>query len=167
MPETVETLVEDDRWNAVPVAALARRSCHAVLAHLGLDPGCYEVAVMACNDARMARLNAEFRDLDKPTNVLSWPALDLAPDRPGGTPAAVPVATAGPAQELGDIAVAYETCMREADEQGISLADHVTHLLVHGCLHLLGYDHVHDADAALMEGLETAILAKLGVANPY
>ncbi len=167
MPDLVETIVEDDRWAAIPIATLAERACRAVLLQLALDPAGFELAVMACDDSRIARLNAEFRKLDQPTNVLSWPALDLAPDRPGETPARAPAGPHGMAQELGDIAIAYDTCAREAREQGISLADHTTHLLVHGCLHLLGYDHVHDADATLMEGLEIAILAKLGVANPY
>ena len=104
----------------------------------------------------IAVLNAAFRDKEAATNVLSWPSAERSP----GTPL-----TDTP--ELGDIAMAYETCVREAEAGGISLEFHTLHLLVHGTLHLLGYDHEEDADADLMEATETAILAKLGVPNPY
>mgnify|MGYP006287624467 CR=1 FL=1 len=98
-----------------------------------------------------------------PTNVLSWPAADRAPARPGETPAPPDPADG----ELGDIALSYETCAREAAEAGKTLEAHATHLIVHGILHLLGYDHETDADAALMERLEAEILGKMGVVAPY
>jgi probable rRNA maturation factor len=79
----------------------------------------------------------------------------------------LPEGQADETEELGDIAISYETCAREAAEQGKSLDDHVTHLIVHAILHLLGYDHIDDSDAALMEGTEIRVLAKLGVSNPY
>jgi probable rRNA maturation factor len=98
--------------------------------------------------------------------VLSWPADELGADDPGGKPLA-PGAEPDGTIPLGDIAISYETCAREAEEQGKPMADHVTHLVVHGLLHLLGYDHVRDADATLMEGIETGILAGLGLKDPY
>ena len=94
--------------------------------------------------------------------MLSWPAFDLSPDVEGGLPTAPP-----PAESLGDIAIAYETCAREAAEKSITMQAHVLHLIVHGCLHLLGYDHETDKDATLMEELEVKALASMGVDDPY
>ena len=138
----------------------------ATLAELSLDPAWFATVVMGCDDARIAALNTEFRGKPVPTNVLSWPSEDRAAETPGDMPM-LPEGASEDAEELGDIAISYETCAREAAEQGKSLDDLVTHLIVHAVLHLLGYDHVNDADAALMEGTEIRVLAKLGVANPY
>ncbi|WP_086609024.1 rRNA maturation RNase YbeY [Erythrobacter donghaensis] len=117
-------------------------------------------SVLFTSDAEVHTLNREWRERDKPTNVLSFPMLEreelkvLAPE--------------GPPEMLGDIALAYETCAREASEKGITLEAHATHLIVHGLLHLAGHDHVDsDEQAEAMEALETAILAKLGIADPY
>ncbi|PRX38395.1 probable rRNA maturation factor [Meinhardsimonia xiamenensis] len=158
-----EVIIEDGRWQAVEIERLAERAISAGLAQLGLAPERFLVSILAADDAAIARLNRDFRGKDRPTNVLSWPSVERRPAVPGQAP---PLPGAGE-EELGDIALAYETCTREAREAGISLQDHVTHLLVHGLLHLLGYDHERDADATLMEMQEVAILAGLGIANPY
>ncbi|MDE4135047.1 rRNA maturation RNase YbeY [Phaeobacter sp. QD34_3] len=163
---TLEISLEDDRWNAVAFDQLAERSIAAALDHFGLDAEECEISLLACDDARIADLNAEFRDKPTPTNVLSWPAEDLAAEEPGGTPLP-PEADFTGEIPLGDVAIAYDTCLREAHEAGKPLADHLTHLLVHGVLHLLGYDHIRDPDATVMEALEVEILGKLGIANPY
>lgn len=113
-----------------------------------------EVSLLFTDDASIAKINAEWRSQDKPTNVLSFPAF---PVEPGDMP--------GPM--LGDIILAHETLVREAAELGKSFDDHRTHLLVHGFLHLLGYDHMDDEEAEEMEGLETRILARLGLSDPY
>ncbi|MDW4498681.1 rRNA maturation RNase YbeY [Sulfitobacter sp. D35] len=162
----VEVVFEDARWRDAALVALAERAVQATLTHLGQDGGTTEIALLACDDARIADLNAEFRDKPSPTNVLSWPAQDLAAEKPGARPTR-PEADPDGTVELGDIALAWETCNREAREQGKAVADHVTHLVVHGVLHLLGYDHVHDADAELMEATETEILGKMGLDDPY
>lgn len=155
----VDLIIEDDRWKAVGLEELATRACGAVLERFGIDRA--EISLLACDDARIAQLNAEFRGKPQPTNVLSWPSEERGAAEPGGDPQ--------PPRdlELGDIAIAYETCAREAAAAGKTLADHVSHLLVHGTLHLLGYDHIDDKDAALMEALEVEILGKLGLADPY
>ncbi len=163
-----DTIIEDERWNAVGLAALAERAARAALADLGHDPAAYEISVLGCDDARIAVLNAEFRGKRTATNVLSWPAQDIAPATEGATPPAPePDPFAGDVQELGDIAIAYDTCAREAGEAGKPLVDHATHLVVHAVLHLLGYDHIRDKDATLMEALEVRILGKLGLSDPY
>ncbi|MFP4044307.1 MAG: rRNA maturation RNase YbeY [Rhodosalinus sp.] len=160
---TVEVLLEDGRWRALGLERLATSATEAALAHLGLDPAAWEVSVMGCDDMRIAALNADFRGKPQPTNVLSWPSAERGAAQSGLAPA--PPDPADP--ELGDIAIAYDTCAREAETGGKPLADHATHLIVHAVLHLLGYDHETEADAALMERLEVEILCKLGLTDPY
>lgn len=158
---TVETIIEDDRWQTADLAALADAAARSALIHLGHDPAAFDIALLACDDARIAELNAQFRGKAKPTNVLSWPTEDLSPDTEGGEP--LPPED----EELGDIALAYDTCRREADEAGKPFDAHLRHLVVHAVLHLLGYDHETDADAVRMETLEVEILGKIGDPSPY
>lgn len=161
---TTDTILEDPRWQDTGLESLADTAVAATLRHLDLDPEDWEVCVLGCDDARIAELNRDFRNKAQPTNVLSWPSEERAPDTPGTMP---DPPSGGPDPELGDIAIAYDTCAREAQEQDKPFADHVTHLLVHATLHLLGFDHIRDEDATLMEGLEVEILGKLGIADPY
>jgi probable rRNA maturation factor len=112
---------------------------------------------MLTDDAGIRTLNNNWRGIDKPTNVLSFPA--LPPTGPEGPD--------DPPRMLGDIAIAYETTRREADDEQKPFEHHLSHLAVHGYLHLLGYDHENDADAETMESLETEILAQLGIPDPY
>lgn len=161
MADLVDVVIEDDRWLSVRLAQLAEKMCAASLSQLGLDPSEYEIALLGCADRRIADLNADFRDKPTPTNVLSWPELDLAAETDGDTP---DLPAPG---ELGNIAIAYETCQAEAISQNKTFTDHISHLMVHGTLHLLGFDHIRQKDAALMEGFEVKILANLGIADPY
>lgn len=160
-----DTIVEDSRWQDLD--ALAERAATATLTHLSLDPAAFEIAVLGCDDARIAVLNADFRGKPTPTNVLSWPSEDLAAEAEGDPPWPPEPEDDDEAHHLGDIALAYETCAREAADQGKQMEQHVTHLIVHGVLHLMGYDHMRDADATLMERTEIEILGKLGLPDPY
>ncbi|WP_170573001.1 rRNA maturation RNase YbeY [Ruegeria atlantica] len=160
----LELTIEDARWQGLE--PLATRAIQAVLDHCDLDADLCEISLLACDDARIAELNAEFREKTTPTNVLSWPAEDLAADRPGGGPVEPEPDFTGEIA-LGDIAIAYDTCAREAEDAGKAMDDHVTHLIIHGTLHLLGYDHIRDPDATLMEAVEVAILGKMGIDDPY
>jgi probable rRNA maturation factor len=164
--ELTDTVIEDDRWQDAGLASLAERAAIATLAHLGLDADAHEICVMGCDDARIAELNTEFRDKATPTNVLSWPSEDLAAEEDGAAPFA-PDSEDPMGGELGDIAISYDTCAAEAAESDLTFSDHVTHLVVHGILHLLGYDHVRDGDAELMERKEIEILGNLGIRDPY
>lgn len=151
----VEVAVEAGEWESVgDVESLSRQ---AVAAALRLAPGAprgdVEISLLLCDDARIQALNRDWRGQDKPTNVLSFPA-PLRPGRPGPRP-------------LGDIALACETLHREARDEGKSAADHFSHLVVHGLLHLLGHDHGTPAEAEAMEALEVRVLAALGIADPY
>jgi len=144
------------------------RAAEAVAAALAITPFAsladaaplVEVAVRLTDDAEVHALNRDFRGKDKPTNVLSFPQVqaDLLECLANSDDGEI---------LLGDIVLARETCAREAAEKGISIADHATHLIVHGALHLVGYDHMDDVSAAAMETLEVKALASLGVANPY
>jgi probable rRNA maturation factor len=165
--DLVDTVIEDARWEAFGLSSLAERAATSVLAGVGLAAEGFSVSVMGCDDARIAALNADFRGKPQPTNVLSWPSEERGAEFVGEAPELPEPGEASDPESLGDIAIAWDTCAREAEEQGKPMADHVTHLLVHGVLHLLGYDHVEDEDAALMEGLEVRILATLGVSDPY
>ena len=149
----IDVILDDSAWEAAEprAAALAEIAAAAVLTHERARAG--DIAILLADDARIAELNAAFRGKDGPTNVLSFPA-----------------AAGNDAQQsrsLGDIALAFGVCAREAAEQGKSLAHHLQHLTAHGVLHLLGYDHESDAEAEAMEAKERAILAGLGVADPY
>lgn len=152
----IDILVEADGWAALPDAeALVRRAVAAALAEGAEleEDATFEVSVTLTDDARIRRINKDWRDKDKPTNVLSFPAAEV-PD--GVTP--VP---------LGDIIVAFETVAAEALDEDKALADHFTHLIVHGTLHLVGFDHEDEEEAEEMEDTERHILAGLGISDPY
>lgn len=161
---SVDVVIEDARWSEVNIEALAETATDAALDGLGLEPSVFEVSLLACDDTRIAALNTDFRAKPQPTNVLSWPSDERGAMAEGEAPVA-PVLPQD--AELGDIAISYDTCAAEADAAGKPFADHVTHLIVHGTLHLLGYDHIREGDAALMENLEVEILGNLGISDPY
>ncbi|WP_293443011.1 rRNA maturation RNase YbeY [Planktotalea sp.] len=159
-----DTIIKDSRWQTVDLATLAETAARQTLTQLNLDPTVFEIAILACDDTRIAKLNTEFRDKPTPTNVLSWPSDERASDINGARPEK-PVLPMD--AELGDIAISYDTCAREAQVANKALTDHATHLIIHGVLHLLGYDHIRDLDATLMEQTEVLILGTLGIGTPY
>jgi probable rRNA maturation factor len=153
-----EVVVATDCWQSEPDAeAAVQRAILTASAATDASVDNAEVAVMLADDATIRTLNKNFRGIDKPTNVLSFPAPEM--DNAGGEDAAP--------RALGDIAIAYETLRREADEEGKPFLDHLSHLAVHGFLHLIGYDHETDDEAQEMEALEVAILAQLEIPDPY
>lgn len=162
----VDIVVEDDRWVPFNLQLIAQTAVDAVLTRLDIDAGDVEVAVLACNDLRIAALNADFREKPTATNVLSWPSAALGAQNAGGAPD-VPMPDPTGAMELGDIAISYDTCAAEANAAAKPMQDHVMHLMIHGTLHLLGYDHARDPDATLMEALEVEILENMGIDDPY
>lgn len=150
----IEIEVEDPAWReaAEDVEAVVLRAASAAMAAAAAEPE-REVVILLADDHVVRDLNARFRDKDRSTNVLSF----LAPDAPPGFPLA----------PLGDIVLAFGVCAREAAEQGKTLRNHLTHLVVHGVLHLLGRDHMDEVEAEAMEAEERSILSSLGVSDPY
>jgi probable rRNA maturation factor len=153
-----DVLVVAECWQAESDAeAVIHRALAAATEIADADHGEAELAVMLTDDEGIRTLNNNWRGIDKPTNVLSFPALQPAgPRGPDDAP-----------RMLGDIAIAYQTTRKEADDEQKPFEHHLSHLAVHGYLHLIGYDHENDADAEAMEGLETEILAQLGIPDPY
>lgn len=149
--------LHDTAWldGCADLESRARTAVAAVLSQLAVDAP-LEISLVFTDDAEQRALNRDWRGKDRPTNVLSFPNMD------DGGPAAP-----GLPRLLGDVVLARETVAREAREQGKTLADHTMHLLVHGTLHLLGYDHEQAGEAAEMEALERAVLGGLGIADPY
>ncbi len=151
--------VRSDQWTEVvgDVQEVALRAVHGGLDAAMGPEGPSEVAIVLADDAFVRDLNRDYRGIDQPTNVLSF-ANDDEPNAP---------VMAGAPRMWGDVIVAFETTDREAEEQGLSLSDHLSHLIVHGILHLVGYDHETDDQAAEMERLEVEILARMGIDDPY
>jgi probable rRNA maturation factor len=153
-----EVLVVADCWQTEPDAeAVIQRAIATAAETVDADIGEAELAVMLTDDAGIRTLNCNWRGIDKPTNVLSFPALQ--PTGRGG-PDDAP-------RMLGDIAIAYETARMEADDEQKPFEHHLSHLAVHGFLHLIGYDHEKDDEAETMETLEAEVLAQLGIPDPY
>ena len=149
---SIDIQVQSPLWKAEPAAATTVRAAIAAAAVMLASPA-GEVSVVLTDDSAIAKLNRDWRGIDRPTNVLAFPAQP-------------PKASGGP-RMFGDIAIAYETLARECADADKPFLHHLAHLVVHGFLHLMGYDHETDADAAAMEALEGVILARLQVADPY
>ena len=151
MEPLIDIEIEEDGWlDVLPDAQLVvETGIQAVFKAIEFNEQ-VDIVVLLCDDKEMKALNKEYRQKDAPTNVLSFPA----PKMPG-------------IAHLGDMALGLETCVREAKEQQKTLKNHVLHLSIHGALHLLGYDHMNDEEAEIMEHLEMKILKKMGIKNPY
>ncbi len=161
----VDLALETPAWLVdLPQAeALARRAAVAALDRACPGPP-LALAVVLADDDRLHDLNRTWRGVDRPTNVLAFPSEER---RVGIPPSATPGAPDGTPIELGDVVIARTTMCREAAENGCTLEQHVGHLVVHGTLHLLGYDHEDEDEALIMEALEREVLAMLGIPDPY
>ncbi|MCY4290047.1 MAG: rRNA maturation RNase YbeY [Aestuariivita sp.] len=162
----IDILIDDTRWRSINVIDLVNQAYVKTITCFGLSADSCESALVASNDRRISKLNAQHRDQNKPTNVLSWPTDELRAEIDGDLPKP-PKPDPDDVYHLGDIVISYDSCEREAIFERKSLSDHTTHLFVHGLLHLLGYDHHRELDAALMEQTEIEILATMGLADPY
>jgi probable rRNA maturation factor len=154
-PFEIDVIIEHEAWHDVEdLEELTLEAIQAAIKSAQLClPDQAQVCFLFADDAAVRQLNRDFRKMDKPTNVLSFPAAPCA-HKEGGTP-------------LGDVILAYETMRHEANEEGKSLKDHTLHLIIHGFLHLNGFDHETQSEAEEMENVEIKALAHLGVVNPY
>ncbi|MCZ2203384.1 rRNA maturation RNase YbeY [Bartonella sp. A05] len=151
----IDMTIESAEWGEEKVLYnIAEKALTATIQHCSLDNITSELSLLFTNDEHMAQINAQWRNKNNPTNVLSFPAFPLK-------------AGQNPRSMLGDIVIARETVMREAKQEGKSFHDHLTHMVVHGVLHLLGYDHETHEEAHQMEELEKEILRKLSIKDPY
>lgn len=159
---SVEIQIVEKRW---PREILARvNEIEELLrTHFGISEEC-ELSVLLTNNAEITQLNQEFRNKHQPTNVLSWPAQNIAREK-GKWPDFGVLKADKSFADLGDLAFALEVCQAEAEEIGFE--NHFSHLLIHGYLHLLGFDHIDDDDAKVMEALEIELLSRLNIPNPY
>ena len=167
MEDFADVVIEDDRWVAVGLQDLAQRAALATFDELGLPVAGFTLCVMGCDDARIAALNADFRGKPSPTNVLSWPSEERGARVAGQMPSLPQAGDLDDPDHLGDIALAFDTCHAEAKAGNKPLTDHITHLIVHGILHILGFDHIREPDGDLMEAVEARVMARLGLPNPY
>ena len=160
---SVDLIMEDARWKTLNLLQIANAAFKETLSHLDMRSENFICCILACNGKKIKGLNAQFRGKNNSTNVLSFPS----------TPEICEVRNISKLEanvdpfELGDIAIAYEVCKKEADVSKIKFEDHVYHLIIHSVLHLLGYDHEEEKNAAEMEKIEVQVLAKLGITSPY
>ena len=153
MSFAIDISAESEGWTKIPdLEAIVRRAAEAAMLDNEAPPS--EISVVLSDDEHIRELNKHHRGMDKPTNVLSFPPARMK--TPAGTP-----------RFLGDVVLALETVEREAAEETKPIENHIAHLIVHGVLHLLGYDHEDDEEAEIMEARERQILAKLGIPDPY
>lgn len=157
-----DILIEDERWHDIlpDNASLVAMSLDHIMKNIDLFENAREIelSITLSNDESIRNLNRDYRNKDKPTNVLSFPQIDWTKDN---------IDANNPLIMLGDVIVALETIEREAHEQEKRLQDHFIHMLVHSILHLCGYDHEIETDAEAMEKLEIDILNEMGIKNPY
>ena len=160
---SVDLVVEDARWKTLNLLQIANAAFKETLSQLNLRSENFVCCILACSSKKISDLNAQFRGKNNSTNVLSFPSTHEIYEVRNISKFESKIDTF----ELGDIAIAYEACKKEADLSKIDFEHHVCHLIIHSVLHLLGYDHEEEKNAAEMEKIEVQVLANLGISNPY
>ena len=160
---SVDVVIEDARWKTLELKQIANQAFFETLFLLALHHKSYACCILACDNRQIKHLNNKFRGKNCPTNVLSFPAsLENYETKNTLTPG-----EANNFHELGDIAIAFDICKKEATKSKVKFEHHVYHLIIHSVLHLLGFDHEEEENATKMEKIEVQVLAKLGISNPY
>ena len=160
---SVDLIIEDTRWKTINLFSIANAAFKETLSELNLSSENFDCSVLACSSEKIRGLNEQFRGKNNSTNVLSFPLKAEKYEAKNS----LKLKADADLLELGDIAIAYEVCKKEANVSKIKLEDHVHHLIIHSVLHLLGYDHGEEKNAAEMEKIEVQVLANLGITNPY
>ena len=159
----VDVVIEDARWEILDLRQIANQAFFETLSLLDLHHKSFACCILACDNKQIKQLNNKFRGKNCPTNVLSFPAsLENYEMKNTLTPS-----KANNFHELGDIAIAFEMCKKEATKSKVKFEHHVYHLIIHSVLHLLGFDHEEEKNASKMEKIEVQVLAKLGISDPY
>ena len=159
----VDVVIEDARWKTLELKQIANQAFFETLFLLDLHHKSFACCILACDNKQIKQLNNKFRGKNCPTNVLSFPAsLENYEMKNTLTPS-----KANNFHELGDIAIAFEMCKKEATKSKVKFEHHVYHLIIHSVLHLLGFDHEEEKNASKMEKIEVQVLAKLGISDPY
>ena len=159
----VDVIIEDARWKTLDLTRIANHAFFETLFLLDLHHKTFACCVLACDNKHIKQLNNKFRGKNCPTNVLSFP-ISLENYEMKST---LKPTEANNPHELGDIAIAFEICKKEATDSQVKFEHHVYHLIIHSVLHLLGFDHDEEKNASKMEKIEVQVLAKLGIDNPY
>ena len=159
----VDVIIEDARWKTLDLRQIANQAFFETLLLLDLNHKNFSCCVLACNNKQIKHLNNKFRGKNCSTNVLSFPT-SLENFKVKST---LKPTEANNPHELGDIAIAFEICKKEATESQLKFEHHVYHLIIHSVLHLLGFDHEEEKNASKMEKIEVQVLAKLGISDPY
>ena len=164
-----DILFNDNRWKKLPFEKIVHNSINLVAEDILLTTNDYEIAILACNDLEIINLNKNFRGDSAPTNILSWPEHEYKRMKPGGFPTRIvnPTKFSKGSDFLGNLAISFDRCSSEASAGSIRFEDYTTHLIIHGFLHLIGFDHDNELDAILMEDTEKRLLSRLGIKNPY
>ena len=162
-------VLKDDRWKKLPLKKIAVTALNLIVDDVLQKNNDFEISILATNDPEVIYLNNNFRGFNSSTNILSWPEHRYERKKPGLFPR--PISTSFVYSDglnfLGNLAISFDRCSIEAEDANLVFKDHITHLLIHGCLHLFGFDHENELDAKLMEDIEIELLSKLGIRNPY
>lgn len=160
---------KDDRWKKIPLQKIAQSSLNLIVDKILHKEKQLEISILASNDFELAKLNKQYRGSSTPTNILAWPEHDFKRSTPGALPnyTSTSYSDFEGLDFIGNLAISFDRCSIESEETNIIFDNHLTHLLVHGCLHLIGFDHHDELDARLMEDVERKLLSELGIKNPY
>ena len=160
---------KDDRWKIIPLQEMAQVSLKLIAAEFLEEGKLFEISVLATDDREIMNLNKRYRGYNVATNILSWPEHEYKRLIPGNVPIRILNAFeySKTTDFIGNLAISFDRCFIEAKEENITLEDHISHLIIHGCLHLIGFEHKNALDAILMEDTEKRLLSYLGIKNPY
>ena len=164
-----DIVLKDERWKTLPLYEIAQVSFDLIENNILHACNEFEISLLATDDFEMTDLNNQFRGYRTPTNILSWPEYKYEQLLPGKLPKRIGKRFnyCKELDFLGNLAISFDQCSTEAAQRNLNFKDHITHLLIHGCLHLIGFDHENELDATLMENIEKRLLVELGIKNPY
>ena len=160
---------KDKRWVKIPLEEIAKGALKLIIDKFLGEDNNFEISILASDDTEIRELNKNFRGNDSSTNIISWPEHEIQSNQLDHNPDLVDKLKSGFERLtfLGNLAISFDRCSSEAEEKNIKFEDHVLHLLLHGCLHLIGFDHQNELDANLMEDIEIRLLSVVGIKNPY